>query len=250
MIGTSTQRWPDGRGSPNSAADLALDTDRSRLGRTSVQSPPPAGKRRRPHRRPDLGERRQRRISNAAPSRVKGRIVNVGRLGGFKGEFDFDLHAMKRIRLHRRHLPHALGGRSARNQPAHARRPVGRGRKRRRLRPADRPHVPARGGRSRARAHEGQRSTSARSCWSADGALPKATRPLDHPGLAAPAVVARQHARPGRSDAGCEPPAGHGHRATGRGPPSTPRTSRATGPLVSGDGRRQRMGRQGAASRL
>ena len=26
-----------------------------------------------------------------------GRIVNVGRLGGFKGEFNFDLHAMKRI---------------------------------------------------------------------------------------------------------------------------------------------------------
>jgi len=28
---------------------------------------------------------------------VLGRIVNVGRLGGFKGEFDFDLHALKRI---------------------------------------------------------------------------------------------------------------------------------------------------------
>ena len=28
---------------------------------------------------------------------VRGRIVNVGRLGGFKGEFDFDLHALKRI---------------------------------------------------------------------------------------------------------------------------------------------------------
>ena len=28
---------------------------------------------------------------------ILGRIVNVGRLGGFKGEFDFDLHAMKRI---------------------------------------------------------------------------------------------------------------------------------------------------------
>jgi NADPH2:quinone reductase len=26
-----------------------------------------------------------------------GRIVNVGRLGGMKGEFDFDLHAMKGI---------------------------------------------------------------------------------------------------------------------------------------------------------
>jgi len=28
---------------------------------------------------------------------ILGRIVNVGRLGGFKGEFDFDLHAMKRL---------------------------------------------------------------------------------------------------------------------------------------------------------
>jgi len=28
---------------------------------------------------------------------VLGRIVNVGRLGGMKGEFDFDLHALKRI---------------------------------------------------------------------------------------------------------------------------------------------------------
>jgi hypothetical protein len=28
---------------------------------------------------------------------VLGRIVNVGRLGGMKGEFDFELHAMKRI---------------------------------------------------------------------------------------------------------------------------------------------------------
>ena len=28
---------------------------------------------------------------------ILGRIVNVGRLGGAKGEFDFDLHAMRRI---------------------------------------------------------------------------------------------------------------------------------------------------------
>jgi NADPH2:quinone reductase len=28
---------------------------------------------------------------------VLGRIVNVGRLGGSKGEFDYDLHALKRI---------------------------------------------------------------------------------------------------------------------------------------------------------
>ncbi|MGE0848942.1 MAG: zinc-binding dehydrogenase [Hyphomicrobiaceae bacterium] len=34
---------------------------------------------------------------NLKAAAVLGRIVNVGRLGGFKGEFDFDLHAMKRI---------------------------------------------------------------------------------------------------------------------------------------------------------
>jgi NADPH2:quinone reductase len=32
-----------------------------------------------------------------AAAAVKGRIVNVGRLGGMRGEFDFDLHALKRI---------------------------------------------------------------------------------------------------------------------------------------------------------
>ena len=31
------------------------------------------------------------------PAPVPGRIVNVGRLGGAKGEFDYDLHALKRI---------------------------------------------------------------------------------------------------------------------------------------------------------
>jgi NADPH2:quinone reductase len=34
---------------------------------------------------------------NMRAAAVLGRIVNVGRLGGFRGEFDFDLHAMKRI---------------------------------------------------------------------------------------------------------------------------------------------------------
>jgi NADPH2:quinone reductase len=34
---------------------------------------------------------------NMRAAAVGGRIVNVGRLGGFTGEFDFDLHAMKRI---------------------------------------------------------------------------------------------------------------------------------------------------------
>ena len=35
---------------------------------------------------------------NLKAASVLGRIVNVGRLGGFKGEFDFDLHALKRIK--------------------------------------------------------------------------------------------------------------------------------------------------------
>ncbi len=34
---------------------------------------------------------------NMQAAAVLGRIVNVGRLGGMKGEFDFDLHALKRI---------------------------------------------------------------------------------------------------------------------------------------------------------
>lgn len=34
---------------------------------------------------------------NMAATAIKGRIVNVGRLGGFSGEFDFDLHALRRI---------------------------------------------------------------------------------------------------------------------------------------------------------
>jgi NADPH:quinone reductase len=34
---------------------------------------------------------------NLAATKVKGRIVNVGRLGGTRGEFNFDLHAARRI---------------------------------------------------------------------------------------------------------------------------------------------------------
>src|SRR5215468_11626484 len=34
---------------------------------------------------------------NLEAASVLGRIVNVGRLGGMKGEFDFDKHALKRI---------------------------------------------------------------------------------------------------------------------------------------------------------
>jgi NADPH2:quinone reductase len=35
--------------------------------------------------------------ANMRATRILGRIVNVGRLGGTKGEFDFDLHASRRI---------------------------------------------------------------------------------------------------------------------------------------------------------
>ena len=35
--------------------------------------------------------------ANLRATRILGRIVNVGRLGGAKGEFDFDLHAARRI---------------------------------------------------------------------------------------------------------------------------------------------------------
>ena len=34
---------------------------------------------------------------NLAATRILGRIVNVGRLGGFTGDFNFDLHALRRI---------------------------------------------------------------------------------------------------------------------------------------------------------
>lgn len=34
---------------------------------------------------------------NMRATAILGRIVNIGRLGGFKGEFDFDLHALRRI---------------------------------------------------------------------------------------------------------------------------------------------------------
>jgi NADPH2:quinone reductase len=34
---------------------------------------------------------------NMRATRILGRVVNVGRLGGMRGEFDFDLHALRRI---------------------------------------------------------------------------------------------------------------------------------------------------------
>jgi hypothetical protein len=53
--------------------------------------------------RPTGSRRRRNQISgyvanaNMQAASVLSRIVNVGRLGGMKGEFDFELHAVKRI---------------------------------------------------------------------------------------------------------------------------------------------------------
>ncbi len=62
---------------------------------------------------------------NLAAAAILGRIVNVGRLGGMKGEFDFDLHALETYRLYRRHFPHPDAGRGPRYQPGDARRLLG-----------------------------------------------------------------------------------------------------------------------------
>jgi NADPH2:quinone reductase len=43
---------------------------------------------------------------NLKATKVKGRIVNVGRLGGTHGDFNFDLHCRPPHQLYRRHLPH------------------------------------------------------------------------------------------------------------------------------------------------
>ncbi len=59
---------------------------------------------------------------NLAATAIKGRIVNVGRLGGFVGEFDFDLHAMRRIN----YISYPLDRGDPRDQQTHARGFVGR----------------------------------------------------------------------------------------------------------------------------
>ena len=63
---------------------------------------------------------------NLAAAAVLGRIVNVGRLGGMKGEFDFDQHAAKRIDYIGVTFRTRTAGGGARDQPADARRPVAR----------------------------------------------------------------------------------------------------------------------------
>jgi NADPH2:quinone reductase len=85
---------------------------------------------------------------NLRAAAVLGRIVNVGRLGGFKGEFDFDLHAMKRID----YIGVTFRTRSVGDQSRHARRPVATCREWQ-AEAADRPHLPSRSGPGRAGAH-------------------------------------------------------------------------------------------------
>ena len=92
---------------------------------------------------------------NMEAAAILGRIVNVGRLGGMKGEFNFDLHALKRID----YIGVTFRTRSARGGARHRqggpRRPVARHRGRQ-APPADRQDLPARPGRRGACAHEGQ----------------------------------------------------------------------------------------------
>ena len=56
-------------------------------------------------------------------TKVLGRIVNVGRLGGFQGEFNFRPTCRPPHRLYRRHVPHALYSRGTRDCPTDAGRP-------------------------------------------------------------------------------------------------------------------------------
>ncbi len=55
---------------------------------------------------------------------ILGRIVNVGRLGGQSGDFDYNLHALKRIDLYRRHVSDAQPRGSPRDRAADAGRPL------------------------------------------------------------------------------------------------------------------------------
>ena len=72
---------------------------------------------------------------------IRGRIVNVGRLGGMSGEFDFNLHALRRIQ----YLGVTFRTRSRDEVRAIAERM------------RDRPRLFARRGRGRAGPHAGQR---------------------------------------------------------------------------------------------
>ncbi len=82
-------------------------------------------------------------IGNLKATAILGRIVNVGRLGGGKAEFDFDLHARAAHYLYRRDAPHPLGRRAARGDARDVGRPRGADRGRQAA-PADRQDFPAR----------------------------------------------------------------------------------------------------------
>ena len=90
VIGSSTDATRRGR-LKEFGADLAVDS-RSRLGRSGVAGD--GRRRRRPDRRPGSGKVANQ---NLKATKVKGRIVNVGRLGGTHADFNFDLHAARRI---------------------------------------------------------------------------------------------------------------------------------------------------------
>ena len=92
---------------------------------------------------------------NMEAAAILGRIVNVGRLGGMKGEFNFDLHALKRIDYigvtFRTRTPRG----SAHHRGRGPRRPVA-GDRGGQAAPADRQDLPAGPGGRGACAHEGQ----------------------------------------------------------------------------------------------
>jgi NADPH:quinone reductase-like Zn-dependent oxidoreductase len=58
---------------------------------------------------------------NLAATRIKGRIVNVGRLGGTHADFNFDLHAARRIAMSASPSAPAPSRRSARSSRRSAR---------------------------------------------------------------------------------------------------------------------------------
>ena len=131
--------------------DLAIDTSRSQVAGQGQGSDRRQG--RRPDRRPGLGRRDNQNMEAAA---ILGRIVNVGRLGGMKGEFNFDLHALKRIDYigvtFRTRTPDEVRAivKSASCRPL-------AGHRSGQAAPADRQDLPAVAGGRGAGAHEGQR---------------------------------------------------------------------------------------------
>ena len=124
VIGTSTNAARRER-LKEFGADLAVDTTRAQLVGRGVGGHRRQG--RRPHRRPGVGQRRQREPEGGRRARAHRQRRPARRL---QGRVRFRPARAEAHRLHRRHLPHALGGGGARDRAAHARRPVGRRRER------------------------------------------------------------------------------------------------------------------------